>query len=141
VSVYCDKFVCYSIDIMSDWESLTDEQKDFWLSNWSNAEIVKHKKINFIPYYNKIGALNNKVTIIYDGMNGDYCKLAYIIDYEKDANEEDCDTIVDSINTLLNDSPVPFSVKQSIKEAYKEIFEKDLNMTSSIKATYLLHWH
>ena len=141
MSVYCDKFVCYSIDIMNEWESLTEKQQDFWSSNWSNNQIEEHEKINFIPYYNKIGALTNKITILYDGMSGEYCKLIYVVDYERDANEEDCDNIVKSINSLLNESPVPFSIKQNMKEVYKAIFGKDLNMTSSIKATYLVHWH
>ena len=128
----CDKIVGYGIDIQEPWEELREELQDKWM----DADM---ENLNF-KGYNIYKGENDTLTIIYDGLSGEYCKLMYITAYEKNSYEEE--TNIDTgINKILSTAEVPFSVKQKVKELYKEIFKKDLNRTSLIKALYLVHWH
>lgn len=133
MSTYCDKIIGYSIDILNEWESLDDNIKDNWESAINN-------ELEFTGYDNS-KHINNRLTIIYDGMDGCYCKLFFVVDSDIRGGVDDDEDIVRSINELLSISTVPFDVKQKIKRVYKELFGKDLEMTSKIKATYLVHWH
>lgn len=137
MSVYCDKIIGYSLDITEEFNK--DKTN---LRGWIEGDKDKEDKFSSIKfeYYNNLTS-DNKVTMIYDGMSGGYCKLVYIIDFYKETEEENNDELIDSINNLLKDSPVPFSAKQTMKSIYRAIFGIDLNKTSSIKAEYIVHWH
>ena len=134
MGVYCDKVIGYSLDITEEWNKLSEDVKDKWLEE-------NNSKLNYISYYDRNESLKDYVTVIYDGMNGDYCKIVYVICYSKNAEEENDDELVDCINSLLKESPVPFSVKQDIRNVYKELLGRDLSRTSDIKPNYIVHWH
>ncbi|MBO5389412.1 MAG: hypothetical protein J6A59_15015 [Lachnospiraceae bacterium] len=134
MGVYCDKVIGYSLDITEEWDKLSEDVKDKWLEE-------NNSKLNYISYYDRNESLKDYVTVIYDGMNGDYCKIVYVICCSKNAEEENDDELVDCINSLLKESPVPFSVKQDIRNVYKELLGRDLSRTSDIKPNYIVHWH
>lgn len=141
MSVNCDKFIGYSIDILEEWSKLDSSIQEKWSKDIKQENKEEFDKAGFTPYYSEQSSLKDTVTILYDGMSGQYCKLVYVIDYEAYAEEENNENIVNTINNLLLHSPVPFSIKKNIKKIYKSIFNKDLNKTSDIKPEYIIHWH
>jgi len=134
MSVYCDKYVGYALDIQEDWDKLSEDTKDKWLDNDNEA-------LNYKGYYSSKKDINSTIMIIPDGMNGDYVKLMCVIKCETNTYEEDCDELVDVINEMLSSGEVPFSVQKHMREVYKAVFKKDLNRASDIKPYYLVHWH
>ena len=135
MSVYCDEIVGYSLDIQKEFIENKDE-----LQHLLEAKQDKFNEIGF-ENYDSMNSLIDKVSILYDGMSGEYTKLIYILDYEKNTSEIESTHTIKTVNELLSTSAVPFSVKQKIKRVYKELFGKDLNKTSSIIPEYIIHWH
>ena len=132
MSIYCDKIVGYGLDIKNEWDLIDDDTRDRWLTN--DYENIVFKAFD--------SAKNSTeyLTIVDDGLSGEYTKLVYVTAIERNSYEEE-NSIDKGINELLYTSEVPFGVKQKVKAAYREIFGKELNRTSLIKAMYLVHWH
>lgn len=138
MSIYCDKIVGYSLDITEEFSKNVENSR-----RWIEGDECKEYEFSSLKFecYDNLTS-NNKVTMLYDGLSGKYCKLVYIIDFDKETEEEENnDDLINSINNLLKDSPVPFSVKQTMKNIYRAIFGTDLNKTSSIKPEYIVHWY
>lgn len=133
MGIRCDKIVGYSLDIMEEWESLKDAKKDKLLE-------MNNSELGYVGYYSKDN-MKDKVTIIYDGLDGNYCKLIYVMEINTNGYDEDCVKVNKCINSLLETATVSFSVKQKIKQVYKELFGVDLNRTSRIHAEYITHFH
>lgn len=141
MSVYCDKILGYMIDITEEFNSLSSDLQDKWISY--NEEIEEqYKKLNFIPYYSDITPSSGEMIIINDGMSGNYTKLVLIIDYiYKSESEEHDEDLVNSINRELAKLKINKAIKEKFEEAYNIIFGLNKNKCDSIKVKYLIHWH
>ena len=139
MSVHCDKFICYSIDIEDEFFKLDEDSREKWLEDFKGKNTEEFDKINYAPYYGAKSSLRNKVVVLYDGMSGTYCKLIYVIEYEREADEENSDTIVDCINELLIKVEAPNEIKQKLKRVYKAMF--GVETEKCVKTEYIVHWN
>ena len=119
MSIRCERYIGYSLDISKEIEVLCAEERENIL--FENTEISEN------------------IQVIYDGLSGEYCKLFYIIakDTENFYDENEVDK---NINKMLKTVSVDMEVKHEMRQAYKKIFGKDLEHASLIKAEYLLHY-
>ena len=142
MSTRCDKIVGYTYDITKEYNEIKKSNRDEFDNKWlSGEETVLNCGVTFKPYWNKKDKDNGKLMILYEGMNGSYCKLVFINEVEYDAFYEDDTNIVNAINKLLKTrASVPFEVKQVIREGYRQIFGKELERTSEIKPEYIVYW-
>ena len=88
MSVTCDKFIGYSLDISREWDRLKETADDDMIDLWSgrfdeNDDSSRlNKEFSFVGFYgNRIyGGLKGKVTLLDDGMSGEFTKLFYNIE-------------------------------------------------------------
>lgn len=135
MSVHADKYLGYVIDIQKEWNKLSDVQVDKWLTSEEKITDV------FQPYYCN-GKIKDKITVLDDGMNCEYTKLVYIVDYCTcvDAYDED-EAMVNSINKYLNKVNIPNEILQKLMNTYKEIFGIKPIEDIKIQMEYFIHWH
>lgn len=132
MGVRVDKYLGYVVDIQKEWDKLLDEQQDYWsCSKEKESEIFK-------PYYTH-GDFKGKITILYDGMSGEYTKLIYILDYCTDTSDDD-ESIVKTVSKQLENVEVPNEIRQKLREVYKEIFGIEYVTEFKVQMEYLIHW-
>lgn len=132
MGVRVDKYLGYVVDIQKEWDKLLDEQQDYWsCSKEKESEIFK-------PYYTH-GDFKGKITILYDGMSGEYIKLIYILDYCTDTSDDD-ESIVKTVNKQLENAEVPNEIKQKLRNMYKEIFNVEHITDFKVQLEYFIHW-
>lgn len=119
MSIRCERYIGYSLDIMKDIDTLSEEQKEQWLYESTRV--------------------NDNIIVLYDGLSGEYCKLFYIIAVDRESfyNDNEVDA---NINELLKIVSVNMEVKHEMRQAYKTIFGKELEHASLIRAEYVLHY-
>lgn len=149
MGVTCDKFIGYSMDIKDEWENARkraekegreDEYDDLWCG-FGLPKNKRLKELRFIPFYaiDRANPINGCLTIIDDGMCGEYTKIFYIEFLERDANE-DSGGAVAFINQKLSMNVVPKEVEERMRKIYS--MATGLNSTGKlIKPEYLLHYH
>lgn len=133
MGVRCDKIVGFSLDITDEWAGLNEVKKNKVL----DIELPDFGYVGF----NINADIKNKLTIIYDGISGEYCKLVYVLRDNREENSEELQEILDAINEVMKESPVSFSVTRKIKQFYRELFGYELNKSSRIHAEYINHFH
>lgn len=133
MGVSCDRIVGFSLDINKEWEGVSEVGHE-------KLHNTVMDELNYVGY-NSGQDVKFKITLLYDGMNGEYCKLVYVNSISKDGYENDSEEIIAGINEMLSTAEVPYSVIKHIKRVYKTFFNKELSMTSSIKPEYIVHWH
>lgn len=126
------KYIGYVVDIQKEWDKLLDEQQDIWSCSTSKETEV------FKPYYTH-GDFKGKITVIYDGMNGEYTKLIYVIDYCTDTSDED-ESLVREVSKHLSSVEVPSDIRQKLREVYKEIFGVQHITEFKVQMEYFIHW-
>lgn len=132
MGVTTSKYLGYVVDIQKEWDKLLDEQQDFWsLSKENDTETFK-------PYY-VTGNPEGRITIVYDGMNGEYTKLIYVIAYCRGVSDDD-EKMVEKINENLADAVVPMDVRYKLREIYKQIFKVDHITDFEVHMEYFIHW-
>ena len=133
MGVRCDKIVGFSLDITEEWNGLSETKREKIL----DIELPDFEYVGF----SLRADIKNKLTIIYDGMNGDYCKLVYVLRDNRDECDDELPEILEAINEVMKESPVSFSVTRKIKQLYRELFGYELNKSSRIRAEYINHFH
>lgn len=128
VNIY--KYIGYTVDILDDYLKLDDKTIDIIDKEYS-------EDLRFKGYYGRHGSLKGYITLLYDGMNGDYCKLIYVEDYIADCSDDDCD-LLDTINNKIKHTEIPDDIIMLLRNAYKHIAKKGLN--KDIKPEYLIHY-
>lgn len=132
MGVRVDKYLGYVVDIQKEWDKLLDEQQDYWsCSKEKESEIFK-------PYYTH-GDFKGKITILYDGMSGEYTKLIYVLDCCADTCDDDED-IVKTVNKQLENVEVPNEIRQKLRNMYKEIFNIEHITDFKVQLEYFIHW-
>lgn len=126
------KYIGYVVDIQKEWDKLLDEQQDIWSCSTSKETDT------FKPYYTH-GDFKDKITVIYDGMSGEYTKLIYVVDYCTDTSDED-ESIVKEVNKHLSSVEVPSEIRQKLREVYKEIFGVEHITEFKVQMEYFIHW-
>lgn len=143
MSVYCDKVFGYVIDVSEEFEKSDRDLVDKWLDyNENNKDL--YNKLGFKAYwgFGQKPISSGDITLIYDGMSGQYCKLVLVKEYvyKSDCEEQD-EEIVTSINEELSRLEVESEIKDKLYKAYVEIFGENENVKDNIKLEYLIHWH
>lgn len=143
MSVYCDKIVGYTLDVTKDFENANRESIDKWLDYCENNKDL-YSKLSFKTYwgFGQKQISSGDITLIYDGMSGQYCKLVLIEEYvyKSDCEEQD-DGIVVAINEKLNQVEIDSNIKEKLQLAYESIFGNNENIIDKIKLEYFIHWH
>lgn len=145
MSVNANRFVGYTLDITDEFMKAYKEDDNMyekWIDTCSDSDLERKaylKGLGFKSYYNK--DLKDNIILLYDGLNGQYAKLVYVIDYsiwsECDDMEEN---IINSINKLLSKTSISLSTVEHFKSVYKAIFNKECTNTKNIKAEYMMHY-
>lgn len=130
MGVRVDKYLGYVVNIQDEWNKLTEEERDLWLD-------TKHTD-TFKAYYLS-GDCKDKITVIYDGMSGQYTKLVYVVEYFS-ATCDDDEKIVGVVNKYLGSAEVPNEIRQKLREVYKEIFSLDYVTDFKVQLQYFIHW-
>lgn len=139
MSVSFTKYLGYCIDIHQEYEALKENNEDVeeLLETQENIPQVL-SQLGFVGYYGYNKPNKNDITLLDDGMGGEYTYLMYIIDVNYDAYYYDEDDNIDkSINEILANIPVPETVANSLKKVYQEIFQKDT--TKNIQLQTFIH--
>jgi len=140
MGVYVDRITGYRMDVTKEFDENDEERlwdkyidENFLMKN-SNKKL---SEAGFIPYHNTPRPGKDNITLVYDGMCGDYVWLVYIqdVDYYSDDQSDE--------NKLVNDAlkmvPVPDDVKKRMRECYKEIFKNEC--AKDIFMQEMCHWH
>lgn len=130
MSVECKRFVGYVMGVLDDLEFMSDENKDKFLYGYTSVE-----KINFVT---DSRAEKGNITLIYDGMNEEYCKLMYVLACDEGFEEEESH-VQNEINNLLSNLPVDGSIITDLHKAYEYIFGR--KTTRDIKPEYVIHYY
>lgn len=143
MGVYLDKYFGYMLDVTEEYDKLCDENDDDILfENFISCNFDKLNKdlqeLNFVPYYSVSRKhRQNDITMIYDGMCGEYCKLIFINQFERYCNDE---SDVNMENKFLKTIAVPDDIRGKLTKVYEIIFgktDKQLN----IQLMKLNHYH
>lgn len=132
MGVRVDKYLGYVVDIQKEWGELTIDYQDLYLCN------EEKRTDTFKPYYAK-GNCKDKITVLYDGMSGEYTKLLYVLDYCTDTSDED-ESIVKTVNKQLENVEVPSEIRQKLRNMYKEIFNVEHVTDFKVQLEYFIHW-
>lgn len=130
MGINVNKYIGYSIDVLDEYSQLDDNIRDNWNSGYS-------EELKFKGYYSRQGSLKGYITLLYDGMSGDYCKLMYVEDYTVDCSDDDSD-MIDTINAKISNTVVPDDIQKILKDVYRYITRKELS--KDIKLEYLIHY-
>lgn len=143
MGVAVDTYIGYSVDIYDKFNNYSKVLMDKWLEDFKSSNKMEFDKLNFTPLYNTGYKIKDKVSLIYDGMSGTYCKLMYVLAYDYNTGDDISEDVIKSINSLLKESKIPEYVEENIKRVYSAIFSEELNTDNNnkISAEYLLHWH
>lgn len=143
MSVSCTEYLAYMIDVTDEYDELDKEIFEKWHSDFKGTHKEEFNKFNFAPVYGgREYNVKGKITLLYDGLNGEYCKLMHVIEYgDCEYGEENTD-LIDKLNVFLALGNVEPSVdvKNNIANVYKEIFGKDLDSKDRIILQYFKHW-
>jgi hypothetical protein len=139
MGVDVDKYFGYVIDITEQTSKLKSiGEDDFW-EKYMDGENLSQELIDLgyvADSYPKYPTAND-ITLIYDGMSGNYCKLIYIVTVERDSY--DYSETNEELNKVLANVPVQDDIKEKMWEAYRLIFGDRL--CPNIKAEQFSHFH
>lgn len=145
MGVNVNRFIGYTLDVTDEFIKASKEDEkiyDKWIDNCHNndSEYKDYlKRIRFKSYYDS--DLENNITLLYDGLNGEYAKLIYVIAASKWSDCDDMEeNIINAINKLLAESKIGIPLIDHFKTVYKELFNKELTNTKNIKAEYIIHY-
>lgn len=146
MSVNTNRFVGYTLDITDEFMSAYKENEDMyekWIETCSDNDLERKaylRGLGFKSYYDK--DLKDNVILLYDGLNGQYAKLVYVIDYSVWSECDDMEeNIISSINKLLAQTKIGLSTIGHLKAVYKAIFNKECTNVKDIKAEYIVHYN
>lgn len=143
MGVYLDKFFGFMLDVTEEYEkSLNENDDDIIFEKFISCnmeEINKDlKDLNYVPYYNgKKKPEKNDITLITDGMCGEYYKIIFINNFENYCSDE-YDS--EEENKYLQTIPVPNDIVEKITNVYNIIFGKT-NKQLDIKLMKFNHYH
>lgn len=132
MGVRVDKYLGYVVDIQEAWKKLSDNDHDKWLED-GDTELD-----NFSPYYGRED-VTGKITILNDGMNGEYTKLIFVLDRCPDTDDSDED-IVQSVNKIINNTEVPDYIMKPLREVYRKVFNVEHVTELKVQLEYFIHW-
>lgn len=115
MSVSCEAYIGYTVTLKTD---LNCDDFDFFLDFKE-----KHSEYNLYD-------CKGKVTLVVDGMNGDYARLVFV-----DEHIEECWIEGKDYFSLKSQSPVPDNVYAALDKAYGLMYQKELD---EIKIDYAL---
>lgn len=130
MSIDCKRYVGYVMDVLDDLDFMSDENRDKFIYGLN----VSVDKISFVSDNR---AERGNITLIYDGLNGDYCKLMYVLACDGGYEDEE-PHVQDEINNLLSKLPVDTDIAMSMHKAYEYIFGR--KTTRVIKPEYVIHY-
>lgn len=127
MSVGYDKFIGYRIDITEEFKSLEERNEKFHDSLlFSKSSPESLKNLGYVPYFETSKFKKGDITIIYDGMNGEYTYLiliqaANINSYYYDEN----DNVDEYINEMLSTFSISKEIINRLNQIYKLIFDTE----------------
>lgn len=131
MSIRCERYIGYSLDIIDEINNLSEEQREQWLYGpYSVYSLLTNSKTEEI---------NDNILVVYDGLNGSYCKLFYVVSKDTETFYDSCE-VDEKINDMLKLITVDMEIKHHMRQAYKTIFGKELEHASLIRAEYLMHY-
>lgn len=134
MGVYLDKYFGYMLDVTDEFN---DELWNKYVDSSTSDLCENLKEINFIPYYSREKQKVNDITLVYDGIDGDYCKLIFIKQIDRYCDDE-FDVSVE--NEFLKTLPIPCDVRKKLTKVYEIIFGKP-NKKLEIHLMKLNHYH
>lgn len=148
MGVYVDKVFGYTVDIQEEWEKLLENDKDNlirdrwggFLDDNDNSKFQYPER--FVLYYELNSAKLSKptlVTLVDDGMSGQYTKLVYILGFVRDSVENET-AILDPLNEELAQVKADNSILDTLGTIYFEIFNCVLD-TDRVHLELFNHFH
>lgn len=114
MSVYVDRLIAYTVDFNKD--DLDQDIKDIIIyDEGTNSNIMGQlREIGFQVYDRNFNPSNGALTVVYDGMSGEYTKACYVI-----YNDINCDDYSDTefyteLNNIMHNIIVPSIVKEQL---------------------------
>lgn len=133
MSISCNKFVGYSMNIMKEIEDLDTETKNDII-----YDLEKGNKYGLSLYWGSGKLKTGDIVILYDGLSGEYAKLLYVVAVSYDAYEDDTEYFTSSIQELLKKVEVPNDVRTSMLKVYYNIFGNIIS--KEIITDYIVHY-
>lgn len=125
MSVDYNKFLGYRIDITEEFRNLEEKNEKI------NDELLFDRKplseglkdLGYIPYFHHQDPKKGDITIIDDGMNGNYTYLILIqsANYNYSYYDEN-DNVDEDVNEFLSTISIPDEVINRLNQAYELIF-------------------
>ena len=131
MSVGCKRYVGYVMNVLDDLKFMSDENKDTFIYGLN----VSVEKINFVS---DSKAEKGNITLLYDGLNGGYCKLMYVLACDGGYEEEE-PHVQSEINNLLSNLSVDANIITNLHKAYEHIFGR--KTTRVVKPEYVIHYY
>lgn len=130
MGVYVDKIVGYAVDVKEEWDKLLENDEDDLIRDRWDGFIDEGDNSQFkYPELFKLYTELKKpvaITLVNDGMNGDYTKLVYVIGFARDSVENERE-LLDPLNKELAQVKVDDSILTALKTVYLEIFNCELD--------------
>lgn len=130
MGVYVDKVFGYVVDIKEEWDKLLGNDEDDLIRDRWDGFIDEGDNSQFeYPELFKLYTELKKpvaITLVNDGMNGDYTKLVYVIGFVRDSVENERE-LLDPLNKELAQVKVDDSILTALKTVYLEIFNCELD--------------
>lgn len=120
MGVYADKYFGYFMNVLDDYLKGEDMWDKFIDSDGIISEELK--ELRFVPYYARPKHGEGDITLLYDGMCGNYAKLVFVQTVEFYSADDSYTN--EKVNEILKSSPVPTEVREQMEKVYDLIFGK-----------------
>ena len=129
MSVECEMFLGYTVKLVE--KDVSSEDYEFF------EDKLQEREPDFKSFEGKYSIFthdDNKVKLVVDGMSGEYIRLIYIQKHKDMWGGED-----DYGYEKLDCDNIPEEVYQELNEAYKKIYNEDLDR-DKIEYSLWYHW-
>jgi len=135
MGVYVDKYFGYFMDVTEEYNKSKQLWDDYYDGKMDNPELIALK---VVPYYSDIKQKEDDITLLYDGMCGEYSKLVLIKTVEKYSDDESEPN--ERANDMLKLVPIPPEIKERMEKVYKIVFGESQNCPT-IYLMQFAHFH
>ena len=118
MSIRVDRIIAYTVNLRG---KLTEEDLQVAVYEEHTKDNLEKalKDAGYQVYGSDFDVNNGRVTIIHDGMDGEYTKLCYVVYNEFDCDDYSNTDFYSEINSLLFENDLPYGVETELDNIAK----------------------
>lgn len=132
MGINCDAFVGYTLDITNEVQELNNSDEIIY-------DLKDDNEYGLKSYWGKSGIKPDDIVILHDGLNGEFTKLIYVLNYEHNIGYLESEDIFKTVNGLLLFADVPSNTRIKLLSVFNKLFNRV--ESKSVKAEFILYYN